>query len=135
MHLTDLVYCVNITQYTNISTYIYLHIYQLLTTPPYVHFARRVSVTIPPSSGTFVHYDRPWFIFIVGFPTFVTPFLVACILVLVVATSSSMASCGYKRMRGSYCLCVVRVVAICLTSYLVNIDICTLNNDTRLSKS
>jgi hypothetical protein len=82
MHLTDLVYCVNITQYTNILTYTYFGIHQLLTTPPYVYFARRVSVTIPPLSGAPVHYDRPWFIFIVGFPTFVTPFLVACILVL-----------------------------------------------------
>ena len=40
-------------------------------------------------------------------------------MILIVATSSSMALCGYKRMRGSYYLCVVRLVAICPTSYLV----------------
>ena len=47
--------------------YTYNYIHQLLTTPSYVYFVRRVSVTIPPSSGAIVHYERPWFIFIVGF--------------------------------------------------------------------
>ena len=59
----------------------YIYIHQLLTTPSYVSFARRLSVTIPPSPGALVHYCLPWFIFIAGF-SFITLFLVLCIVVL-----------------------------------------------------
>ena len=44
-------------------------------------FSRRVSVTIPPSSGAHVHYDRPWFIFIADF-SLITLFLDVYIFVL-----------------------------------------------------
>jgi hypothetical protein len=39
-------------------------------TTPFVYYARRVSVAIPPSSGAHVHCGLLWLFFIVGFPTF-----------------------------------------------------------------
>ena len=45
--------------------------------------------------------------------------VVVRVVLLVVANSSAVASCGYNRMCASYCLCTVCLVAICHTSYLL----------------
>ena len=45
--------------------------------------------------------------------------VVVRVVLLVVANSSVMASCGDNLIYGSYCLCAVCLVAMCHTSHLV----------------